>query len=331
MKRVGGIYDRIWQWDNLRLAFYRARRGSGRSPEVLRFEQQLAGNLSRMREELRAGCVIFEGFRQFRIHDPKERTITAPAFRDRVLHHAIMGVCEAYFDRWQLADSFACRRGKGRLAALRWATNHARRYEWFLKLDIRKYFESVSHEVLQSALEKKFKDRRVLDLLRSITAAHEAGSGVGLPIGSLVSQHLANFYLVTLDRFVQETLRAPGYVRYMDDFVLWSSRREDLRLWWRRIEEFLHGQLRLELKAGSHINRTEHGMDFCGFRIFRGWRGLNRGSRKRLLARLRELRELEGHVSERVFQARAEALFAFAKEGQTIEDRRWALARAFTG
>ncbi len=331
MKRVGGIYEGIWEWENLRRAFCRARKGSGRSQEVQCFERDLWENLRRIQEELREERVVLHGFRQFRIHDPKERLITAPAFRDRVLHHALMGVCEPQFEKWQLAESFACRRGKGRLAALKWATERARQYRWFVKMDVRKYFESVSHHILWEALRKKFKDARVLELFRQMINAHESRPGHGLPIGSLVSQHLANFYLVPLDRFVKETLRAPGYVRYMDDFVLWGEDPAQIRIWWEQIRQFLEVKLCLELKPGTHANRTEHGMDFCGFRIFRGWRVLNRRSKKRLVGRLKELRALEGRVAEQTLQRRAEAVFAFTKEGHTLKDRRWALARASTG
>lgn len=323
MRRAGGLYDRIWQWDTLRTAFHLARLGSRHSHYVLAFERNLDENLRQLQAELQGERVCLAGFTQFIINDPKERTITAPAFRDRVLHHAIMQVCEPFFDRWLIPDSYACRKGRGRLAALERATAFAKKHEWFLKLDIRKYFESIPHEGLMAALEKKFKDRRLLALFAHILQAHPNG----LPIGSLTSQHWANFYLGAVDRLVKEDLRIPGYVRYMDDFVLWDKDFKRLLQAWRVIEDFVIHDLGLELKAGSHLNRTSHGMDFCGFRVFPGWRVLNRRSLRRFEAKLRELETVE---PENQRQRRAQALIAFAKEGDTWHQRSRALARAMT-
>ncbi len=145
-----------------------------------------------------------------------------------MLHHALTLVCEPVFERLLIADTFACRRGKGREAAVERAKQFARRYPWFLKLDIRKYFNSIDHERLLWLLGRKFKDRRLLDLFGRIIASYEVTPGRGVPIGSLTSQHFANFYLAGLDRFVKEGLRAGGYVRYMDDFVVWDENRTRL-------------------------------------------------------------------------------------------------------
>jgi len=118
MKRIGGLYDSIWDWDNMRLAFTKARRGCGHSGAARRFESALEANLSELAAELREERFASSGFTRFTIHDPKERIITAPCFRDRVLHHAVMNVCEPHFDRWLIHDSYACRQGKGRLKSL---------------------------------------------------------------------------------------------------------------------------------------------------------------------------------------------------------------------
>ena len=332
MKRIGGLYDAIWQWDNLRTAFLKARKGASRSSTVQRFEARLDDNLRELATDLREQRVRSAGCTQFVIHDPKERTITAPAFRDRVLHHAIMNVCEPHFDRWLIFDSYACRKGKGRLAALERATQYAKGHAWFLKLDIRQYFASIPHEVLLHELHRKFKDAPLLALLEQLICssgdsqtAHSGGRG--LPIGSLLSQHLANFFLGPVDRLCREQLRVPGYVRYMDDFTLWEDDSTKLREHWQRVEGFVEERLGLELKRGDHMNRTSHGMNFCGFRIFPGWRVLNRRSRCRLVSKLRALDTL---TSEREQQMRAESVIAFAKEGSSWHTRSRALTRVPT-
>jgi hypothetical protein len=268
------------------------------------------------------------GFTRFIIHDPKERMITAPSFRDRVLHHAIMNVCEPHFERGLVYDSYACRKGKGRLAALQRATRHAAQHSWFLKLDIRKYFDSIPHGLLMAALGRKFKDRRLLSLFGSLINEYPAETaGVGLPIGSLLSQHLANFYLNPIDRLCLEQLGVQGYVRYMDDFVLWGDDGAQLRQTWLNLGCFVRDDLGLELKSKAHMNRTAHGMDFCGFRILPGWRVLNRRSRRRWRSRLLEIDNLKDEGEK---QRRIQAIIAFAKEGSSWQFRRRALARAST-
>lgn len=328
MKKQGDLYDAIWRWDNLRRAFWRASKAARRSEAVRKFEAALETNLRSLQDDLRNKCVSGSGFTRFVIHDPKKRVITAPSFRDRVLHHAIMNVCEPHFERWLVYDSYACRKGKGRLAALQRATSHAARNGWFLKLDIRKYFESIPHDRLMAAMGRKFKDRRLLSLLGRLIEEYPADTaGVGLPIGSLLSQHLANFYLGPVDRLCLERISAKGYVRYMDDFVIWSDDAAELRQSWRRIEDFVEEELGLRLKSSAHMNRTAHGMDFCGFRIFPGWRVLNRRSRRRWESAMRKIDAL-GDEQER--QKRIQAIIAFAREGSSWQFRRRALARAST-
>ena len=156
-------------------------------------------------------------------------------------------------------------------------------------MDVRKYFDSVPHGRLFARLQRIFKDSRLLDLLGRIIESHSHDAGRGLPIGSLTSQHFANFYLGFFDRFVKERLRIKGYVRYMDDFVLWSDSTQELK----RIEAatagYLSDELDLQVKRCSHINRTEQGLGFLGCRVYPGRLELNKQSRLRFRRKLRAL------------------------------------------
>lgn len=181
MKRAGNLFDQVIAWDNLRLAVARALRGKRHRPDAREFVSQLDANLANLRGQMLAGTVPLGEYRQFLIHDPKERVITAPCFRERVLHHAIMNVCEPLIDRWLIDDTFACRRGKGRIAALVRTRQFARRFPFFLKLDIRKYFDSVSHDELRSRLSCLFKDKRLLDLMSRIIRSFRGDQSCALP------------------------------------------------------------------------------------------------------------------------------------------------------
>jgi len=313
MKRIGNLFERVVERDNLRLAVGKAMRGKRDRPEVVEFLQSLDRRLEEMAEQIRAGTFPLGRYRQFIRFDPKERIITAPCFAERVLHHAVINVCEPAFERWLIADTFACRLGKGRLAALERGRQFARRFPFFLKLDIRKYFDSVPHDRLLELLARRFKDRPLLDLCARIVRSFRGGMGRGLPIGSLTSQHFANFYLGWFDRFVKERLRIRGYVRYMDDTALWADSKVELSEALRASEMFLRDELRLTLKPTPYVNRVEHGMNFLGCRLYRWHMILNRRSRRRYRRRLAWLERCHesGHLTERQLQDRASAMTAF--------------------
>lgn len=315
MKRIGNLFDRVVDRDNLRLAVTKAMRGKRDRPEVGAFLHDLDRRLEEMAEQLREGTFTLGCYRQFIRFDPKERIITAPCFAERVLHHAVINICEPAFERWLIADTFACRAGKGRLAALDRARQFAMRFPCFLKLDIRKYFDSVPHDRLLELLARRFKDRQLLGLFGRIVRSFRGGMERGLPIGSLTSQHFANFYLGWFDRFVKEQLRIRGYVRYMDDMGLWADSKAKLADALVATEGFLRDELRLTLKPTPYVNRVQHGMDFLGCRLYRWHMILNRRSRRRFRRRLDWLERCHdsGRLTERQLQDRATAMSAFTR------------------
>lgn len=264
---------------------------------------------------LRDGSFPLGRCHQFVIFDPKERIITAPCFEERVLHHAIMNVCEPHFERWLIHDSYACRKGKGRIAALLRARQFAGRYKFFLKLDVRKYFDSISHDRIRDRLHRGFKDRRLLDLFGRIIDSYRDNLGRGLPIGSLTSQHFANLYLGDFDRFIKQTLRMKGYVRYMDDVAIWADDSAELRDVEMSAREFLRVQLGLEVKADPYRNRTRHGMDYLGCRVFPKHMVLNHRSKIRFRRQMRKLERayLAEEIDEAELQRRGTAMVAFTR------------------
>ena len=306
-KRVGLLFERIIEPDNLRLALRKALRGKRSKTDAIAFAVDALG------DDLQTGRMDFSEYHQFPIRDPKERWITAPSFRLRVAHHAIINVCEPVFERHLIPDSFACRVGKGRLKALERAREFAGRRAFFLKMDIRKYFNSISHTVLIKQLERRFKDKRLLDLFWRIIESYGGRHGRGLPIGSLTSQHFANLHLSDLDRLIKERLRAFGYVRYMDDFVVWGNSSAQLRDALNAIRMYLGEELKLALRPEPYINRSAHGMDFLGCRVYPWGLKLNRASRTRFGRKLTVLERsyLAGRIDEAELQQRGTALTAF--------------------
>lgn len=314
MKRAGNLWPAVIERGNLLRAFHHAARGKRRKQEVRRFAENLDENLERLQKELMGRSFETGKFHVFKVYDPKERTIHAARFPERVFHHALMNLCEPVLERQAIFHSYACRKGKGRMKAIAAAQKAARHHPWHLKLDIRKYFESIPHGRLLSRLHRVFKDPEVLHWLEKILRGHRPDESRGLPIGSLTSQHLANFFLGPLDRFCQEHPGVKAYARYMDDFVCWGADKAALVALGREIQCFVEEELGLTLKHPPCPQRTARGMDFLGYRIFPGRTALNRRSKVRYGRRLRRLAALHegGKISETGMQQRLTALTAFA-------------------
>lgn len=273
MKRQSGLFERIITFPTLLLAARQAARGKRDRPAVAHFEFHLERELLTLQEELRTLRYRPGAFFTFEICDPKRRAICAAPFRDRVVHHAVCHVLEPAFERHLIFDSYACRPGKGTHAAIARAQHFARRYRYVLKCDVRRYFERVDHTVLKTLLARQFKEASLLTLLNRIIdhAPPGAEPGKGLPIGNLTSQHFANRYLGELDHDLKERLRVKGYLRYMDDLLLFADDKPTLHEGLAAIRQFLRDPLRLELKeTATVLAPVTEGIPFLGFRIYPG-------------------------------------------------------------
>ena len=285
MKRKGNLIEKISSRDNLRYAFYKSAKGKAYKPAVIEYRKNLDKNLRRLRDELLSGNIDCGNYHYFRIFDPKERNICAAEFKERVLHHAIMLQAHDTFEEYQIYDSYATRIGKGTHKALDRAKKFNRRYDYFLKLDVRKYFDSINHNILMKTLKKKFKDYSVLELFQKIIYSYEVTKGKGVPIGNLTSQYFANHYLAELDHFIREELEIHAYIRYMDDMVLWHDDKEYLKECLRKIKTLLNDGLKLELKL-YQLNRTDCGVNFLGYKLKNDYVKLSVNSKKRFTRKL---------------------------------------------
>ncbi|MCB9298198.1 MAG: hypothetical protein H6559_34525 [Lewinellaceae bacterium] len=239
MKRKNNLLLTIADPDNLRLAFWKARKGKSWSKPVRAYRADLDANLMLLREQILSGEVQVGRYHFFKIYDPKERQICAPSFGEQVLHHALMNICHSRLEKVQVFDSYACRKGKRYLCRSGTGKNYTRRYRYFLKLDVKKFFDTIHHNVAKTQLARLFRDQDVLDIFYQIIDSYEAHPDRGVPIGNLTSQYFANHYLSGLDHFIKEKLRIKAYVRYMDDMVLWHNDKDVLKQAWRAIKNML--------------------------------------------------------------------------------------------
>jgi RNA-directed DNA polymerase len=289
-----GMYRRLYSWDNLLLAYRRASQGKRGQPNVAAFEHCLEDELLQLQAELRSHTYRPGPYHSFYIHEPKRRLISAAPFRDRVVHHALCNLIEALFETTFIFDSFANRIGKGTHRALHRAQALARCYPYVLQYDIRQFFPSIDHAILRELLARKIMDCDILWLIDRIL---ESGRGVlseeyemvyfpgddlfainrprGLPIGNLTSQFWANVYLNPFDHFVKRSLRCQGYLRYVDDILLFAPHKATLWTWKRALEVRL-AELRLMLHPGAHPHPVTEGIPFLGFNLFPQQRRLKR-------------------------------------------------------
>jgi len=270
---INGIWQKVIEYDSLYRAYQRASKGKRYSFESMKFRVNLEENLIQLQNELIWKTYIPQPLRLFTIHEPKERKIAAPEFRDRIVHHSLVAAVESYFESRFISDNCACRRGKGTHYAMhRMHTFTKRAHQefgdfWILKGDVKKYFPSIRHDLLKGVIRRTISDRDVLWLIDSIIDSF-GECGRGIPIGALTSQLFANIYLDALDHFVKETLSRKYYVRYMDDFVILGAAKEELRGVLLDVASFLSGSLDLTLNYRTGIWPERHGIDFCGYRIW---------------------------------------------------------------
>lgn len=328
MVRDNNLLHWVADPDNLRLASWKAGRGKRYSAAVLAFQSELDENLLQLREQILSGYVEVGDYHYFKVYEPKERQICASAFREQVLHHALMNICHPRFERAQIADSYASRKGKGTYAALDRAKHFTWANAWFLKLDVRKFFESIHHDVLKGQLASLFKEEKLLCLFSQIIDSYAASPGRGLPIGNLTSQYFANHYLSGLDHFVKKDLEIQAYVRYMDDMVLWHPEKEILKKAHAAIADFVRTQLRCDLKPAL-LNRVQRGLPFLGYRVFPYQVRLLHKSKHRYIRKSRKVfgHYHSGYWTEQACQVHAAGLTAFTRHADALGFRKAVLSR----
>ena len=285
MKRYGNLYPQIVKFENILLASRQAQKGKRFRDNILEFNYNLETELIRLQQQLTDKTYQPGAYRTFHLINPKSRLISAAPYWDRVVHHALCNIIVPIFETTFIADSYANRIGFGTHRALKKFTHFARNSRYVLQCDIRKYFPSIDHIILKELIRRKIKCSDTLWLIdtliensneQEIVIDYFPGDALltpvtrrlGLPIGNLTSQFFANIYLNNFDHFVKEQLKISKYVRYVDDFALFSDDRKllaDARL---ALEEYLT-QLRLKIHpVKSQLFETKIGATFLGFRVF---------------------------------------------------------------
>ncbi len=338
MKTYKNLYPQIYDMNNLVLSWRKARRGKRYKPAPSLFEHHLDYEITRLYHQLADETWQAGGYRSFTVHEPKRRKISAAPFADRVVHHALVNVIGPIYELIFIDDTYANRVGKGTHKALDRCTQYMRRFKYVLQCDIQQFFPAIDHAILKDILSRKIADEAVLRLCGKII---DSGVGVlkdeydmryfdgddllavnrprGLPIGNLTSQFWANVYLNPLDQFVKHNLRCHGYVRYVDDFLLFANDKKQLHDWRDAIISFL-ADYRLTIHENrAHPCPVEQGIPFLGFTVYSTHRRLKK---TKGIAYQRHLRTLwkqfkAGKITREDGRASVMAWIGHVKHGDT--------------
>lgn len=346
MKRYGDLWEQVIAFDNLLQAARQAQRGKRFRENVLVFNYNLERELQQLQADLRHQTYQPGAYRTFQIYEPKPRLISAAPYRDRVVHHALCNVIVPIFERTFIGDSYANRVGFGTHRALKRCIKFARNSRYVLQCDVRKYFPSLDHEILKTLIRRKIKCSETLWLIETIIDSsneqervieHFPGDDLitplsrrrGLPIGNLTSQFFANVYLNGFDHFAKEGLKAERYLRYVDDFCLFSDEWPFLAEARPQIESYL-ASLRLKIHpVKSQLFETRQGVTFLGFRVLPEQIRVRTENLRRARRRLRHLDQgyRSGGISHAQLTQSLQSWFAHLEQGDTWQLKQTILGR----
>lgn len=269
MKRLNSnTIEQIADINNLLLAYTNAvkRKQWKRRSEIAEFNENFDDNIRSLSEAILNGTVELSEYLRFYVVEPKKRLVCAAPFTDILLHHAIINVIKDRIEKHLINETFACRDGKGVDTALYCAQRYCNKFQWYVKMDVCKYFDSINHIHLIKLLERIIKCERTLALLwQIIDSYHSTKEGIGIPIGNLTSQYFANFFLSPMDHYIKEQLRIGGLVRYMDDFLMLDNDIAKIQDAIQRVAKFLED---IDLKLHEPVlNKTAHGIPFLGYKV----------------------------------------------------------------
>ena len=300
MKVSRYLFDQMVSIENLFIAWDYFKRGKCKRKDIQYFERFLEDFIFDLHKDLVSFQYRHSTYEHFYVFDPKERYISKACVRDRLVHQMLYSTLTDVFDKTFIFHSFSCRLGKGTHTGLQQLQKILRKVSlnghrdcFALKMDIRRFFDSVDHQILKRLIKKRVKDEKVVKLvdmvIDSFAVQREDARAVGLPLGNVTSQLFANIYLHELDVFVKHRLRQKYYLRYCDDFVLVSHEKCSLTSAIDPIQRFLKEELLLELHPKKVILKKLHqGIDFLGYILFLNHRLLRTRTKQRMQRRLKQ-------------------------------------------
>ncbi len=345
--RNGELFKQLCDPAHLIRSAIAAARHKRHQHDVAQFLLELEPSCFRLEAELREGSWRPGPYHTFYIREPKPRMISAAPFPDRVVHHALVSILEPHFERRFVAHSYACRKGKGTHRAIARASRLMRIRPYVLKGDVQKFFPSIDHEILKAEVRRVIADQailRVLDLVIDGSNPQEpvqewfpgddlftvTERRIGMPIGNLTSQFLANVLMDRFDHVVMDAMGCGEYVRYCDDFLVFGQSKEALWDVRDEVRHVLEGmRLRLHPRKGG-VHATTSSIPFLGLVLQGGIRRLQRPGVVRATRRLRRARlEVDAQeIDPKALRSRVAAWVGHASHASSPRIIHTVLARA---
>jgi hypothetical protein len=269
MKRYGNLYPQICSMENIQRAHMNARKGKAHYHEVQMVNANEELYISKIQDMLLNKTFKNSEYTTFmKLDSKKEREIfKLPYFPDRIIHHCIVQVLESVWMKTLIADTYSSLKGRGihkGVKRIKAALTDKENTTYCLKLDVRKFYPSIDHDILKTILQHKIKDTDVMWILNEII-----NSTSGVPIGNYLSQHFGNLYLSGFDHYMKEQQHCKYYFRYCDDVIILHASKEhlaDLRV---KASEHLEKNLKLQLKSNWQVFPVAiRGIDFLGYRFY---------------------------------------------------------------
>ena len=309
MKTYNNLWENFISFENLYKASLKAQRGKRWKESTLEFNFNKEQNLLKLKRQLETGKWKPGKYFAFTIQEPKERIIHAAPYIDRVVHHALINIIEPIWESRFYDHSYACRKGKGTHKAVNTCQQYLRKYKYVLKCDIRKYFPSIDREILKNIIHKKISDKQLLIIIDYIIDSSPEFEEIieqsirnenqlslfkinknkkGIPIGNLTSQFFANVYLNELDQWLKRECKIKGYIRYMDDFLIFANEKPRLHYIKKELKEFLQNKLELTLHPKkAEVFPIKNRIPFLGYHVYRYQKRLQKNNIKRFIKRMK--------------------------------------------
>lgn len=291
MKRVGNIFEKVISLENLRLADEKARKGKLHSYGVQLHDKNREANLLALHESLKNGTFKTSKYHVFKIYEPKEREIfRLPYYPDRILHHAIMNILEPIWVSVFNKNTYSCIKNRGIHACAKDVKHTLKKdpdgTRYCLKIDVRKFYPSIDHEILKTVVRRKIKDSRLLALLDEIIDSVPSG----VPIGNYLSQYFANLFMAYFDHWLKETKGVKYYWRYADDIVILAPNKDVLHSLLHEIRAYLRDNLKLKVKRNYQVFPVDsRGIDFLGYVFYHSHTLLRKSIKQKLCRRVAKL------------------------------------------
>ena len=304
MKVFSHLYEQVISLENLFQAWSEFKKGKRKKIDVGYFERYLEDNIFKLHQSLANKTYQHAAYTGFYIRDPKTRHIHKAFVKDRIVHHAMFKVLNPIFEATFIPDSYSCREGFGTHKGFKRLVSYSRKVSknytrdcWALKCDVKRFFDSLDHNILLLILETKINDPEMMWLLKEIVESYQTSPGKGVPIGNLTSQLFANIYLNELDQFVKHDLKVKYYLRYADDFVLLGRNKEALVTLVDKLGTFLNQELKLNLHPNKvFLRKLSWGIDFVGYVALPNYQVLRTKTKRRILRKVKE--KIKSYKSE---------------------------------